>query len=266
MSVVRMNKTENFTVMSNFHFKEKKMSLKAKGLLSLMLSLPNDWDYSISGLVSICKENETAIKNTLNELQKFGYLIVSKLMPNKEEKRSRIEYIYDIFESPQEVKKQPPENLPLENQPVDNRVQLSTNEQSTNEQSTNDAVINSFNSCKSKEKKPKSNKTPWKKVQTLFGLDRRSPSIKEKESATRWVDEWEMPDELILEAYNRCIDSIGKYRNAYIDKVLEQFHTHSIKTIEQANEARAMNKSKYGKKESDPSYNINEYEKWDMFV
>lgn len=74
MAVVRINKTQNYTVMSNYHFKEKDMSLKAKGLLSLMLSLPDDWDYSIAGLVAICKENETEIKNILEELQKFGYI------------------------------------------------------------------------------------------------------------------------------------------------------------------------------------------------
>ena len=58
MSVFRINKTKNYTVMSNHHLREKKMSLKAKGLLSMMLSLPDDWNYSIAGLVSICKENE----------------------------------------------------------------------------------------------------------------------------------------------------------------------------------------------------------------
>ena len=52
MAVMRVQKNANYTIMSNHHFKEKKMSLKAKGLLSLMLSLPDDWDYSINGLVT----------------------------------------------------------------------------------------------------------------------------------------------------------------------------------------------------------------------
>lgn len=137
MAVVRVNKTQNYTVMSNYHFKEKDMSLKAKGLLSLMLSLPDDWDYSISGLVAICKENETAVKSTLKELQTFGYLKISKLMPDKDKHRSRIEYIYDIFEQPQEVKKQEVENLPLETQPLENPIQLSTKELNTKESNTN---------------------------------------------------------------------------------------------------------------------------------
>lgn len=136
MSVIRVEKTKNYTVMSNYHLKEKKMSLKAKGLLSLMLSLPDDWNYSIVGLVAICKENETAIKSTLKELQEFGYVIVEKIMPDKTES-GRIEYVYNIFEKPkQEGKKQGVENLPLEIQCVENQVQLNTKQLNTNKTNT----------------------------------------------------------------------------------------------------------------------------------
>ena len=99
MSKIRINKNKNYVTMSNFHLKEKEMSLKAKGLLSVMLSLPDGWNYSVRGLVSICKENETSIKSTLEELKSFGYLVVTKLMPNETES-GRIEYIYDIYEKP----------------------------------------------------------------------------------------------------------------------------------------------------------------------
>lgn len=132
MAVIRVNKTKDYTIMSNRHFKEKKMSLKAKGLLSMMLSLPADWDYSISGLVAICKENESAIKSTLSELKEFGYLKVTKKMPN-ETTTGRIEYTYDIYEQPQEkqgVEKQDIENLPLEDQDIENQGQLNTDNKS----------------------------------------------------------------------------------------------------------------------------------------
>ena len=102
MPVVRVNKTKDYTVMSNFHLRETNMSLKAKGLLSLMLSLPDNWDYSVAGLVAICKENETSIKSALKELENFGYLRVTKLLPNKNDNRTTISYIYDIFEKPLE--------------------------------------------------------------------------------------------------------------------------------------------------------------------
>lgn len=134
MAVIRINKTVDYTVMSNAHFKEKEMSLKAKGLLSLMLSLPDNWDYSIAGLVAICKENETAIKSTLNELKSFGYLVVTKRNPNETES-GRFEYEYNIYEQPQE--KQSEEKQGVEIQPLENQGQLNTNKSNTNELNTN---------------------------------------------------------------------------------------------------------------------------------
>ena len=140
MSVIRVEKTKDYTVMSNYHLKEKEMSLKAKGLLSLMLSLPDEWSYSIAGLVAICKENETAIKSTLKELQAFGYVSIEKIMPNKTES-GRIEYVYNIFEKPKQVgKKQGVENLPLEIQQVENQVQLNTKQSNTNKVNTKDNI------------------------------------------------------------------------------------------------------------------------------
>lgn len=66
---------ENYYVaMPNHHLKEKEMSLKAKGLLSLMLSLPDDWDYSIAGLVSLSKDGKDSVTAALDELERFGYL------------------------------------------------------------------------------------------------------------------------------------------------------------------------------------------------
>ena len=102
MSVIKVEKNKNYTVMSNYHLKEQDMSLKAKGLLSVILSLPEDWNYSIAGLVAICKENETSIKSTLEELKQFGYLKVIKKMPN-ETSSGRIEYEYIIYEKKQDI-------------------------------------------------------------------------------------------------------------------------------------------------------------------
>lgn len=140
MAIFRTHKDQNYTVMSNYHLKDRNMSLKAKGLLSVMLSLPDDWDYSLAGLIAICKENETAVKSALKELKDFGYIRTDKLMPNETES-GRIEYVYNVFEQPQnmgkqEHKKQGLENQPLENQPIENQVQLNTNKQNTKELNT----------------------------------------------------------------------------------------------------------------------------------
>ena len=78
MSVFKIEKNKNYTVMSNYHLRDKNLSYKAKGLLSFMLSLPEDWDYSINGLVSISKEEVKAIRNILQELQRYGYLVIEK--------------------------------------------------------------------------------------------------------------------------------------------------------------------------------------------
>lgn len=74
MAVFRVERTRNYTVMSNFHLKDKRLSLKAKGLLSQMLSLPDDWNYTIAGLCAINRESRDAIRSTLAELEKVGYV------------------------------------------------------------------------------------------------------------------------------------------------------------------------------------------------
>lgn len=100
MSVIRIHKTNNFTVMSNYHFKEKGMSLKAKGLLSLMLSLPDDWNYSVSGLVKLSKDGKDSVMSALQELEKFGYLTRTQLT-NSKGQFNGIEY--NIYEEPQQL-------------------------------------------------------------------------------------------------------------------------------------------------------------------
>lgn len=121
MPIFRVEKNSDFTVISNFYLRDKGISLKAKGLLSIILSLPDDWEYSVAGLASICAENETAVKSALSELKKNGYLVVTKKMPG-ETKSGRIEYEYTFFEQPcqkQEGEKQGIEILPLEIQGIE---------------------------------------------------------------------------------------------------------------------------------------------------
>ena len=74
MAVFRVEKTKDFTVMSNYHLRDKSLSLKAKGLLSQMLSLPEEWDYTLSGLACINKESKDAIRSAVNELEQAGYI------------------------------------------------------------------------------------------------------------------------------------------------------------------------------------------------
>ena len=137
MPVMRVNRNKNYTTMSNTHLRDKNLSLKAKGLLSTILSLPDDWSYSISGIVSICKENESSVKSGLNELKEAGYMVIEKLYSD-ESGTGKFKYVYNIFENPEDSEKlrkhikeketeraargENPqvENPPLENPPLEN--------------------------------------------------------------------------------------------------------------------------------------------------
>lgn len=132
MGVFRVNKTKNYTVMSNHHFKDKRLTLKAKGLLSQMLSLPDDWDYSVNGLVAINRESKTAIQGALKELEDCGYLTRTRINDDM----GRIDYIYDIYETPRTVSPRP-ENPVTVNPCTANQPQLSIEESNTNESITN---------------------------------------------------------------------------------------------------------------------------------
>ena len=147
MSVFRVHKTKDFTVLSNHHLKDKDLSLQAKGLLSVMLSLPDDWKYSIGGLAAISKEGEKAIKSTLDELKERGYLVVTKHPPKSG--AGYFTYQYDVFERPVSEKPQVSQAYPsvglqqeglhaegLQQEGLPSGTLLNTNKQKTNESNT----------------------------------------------------------------------------------------------------------------------------------
>ena len=98
MAVYRVERTQGYTVMSNYHLKDTALSLKAKGLLSMFLSFPDDWNYSTRGLASICKEGVEAIGNTIKELERAGYILRRQLR-GANGRITDTEYV--IYERPQ---------------------------------------------------------------------------------------------------------------------------------------------------------------------
>jgi len=102
MAVFRVEKSKNYTVMSNNHLRDKLLTLKAKGLMSLMLSLPDEWDYTTRGLAAICKESKDTISKIVNELVLEGY-IVREQERNSGGRLGKI--TYTIYEEPQKSKK-----------------------------------------------------------------------------------------------------------------------------------------------------------------
>lgn len=135
MSVIRVNKTKDFTVMSNHHFRDRRLSLKAKGLLSQMLSLPDNWDYTVAGLVQINKESKSAIQGMLRELEDCGYLVRTRTQNEK----GQFDYTYDIFEQPRHGEPRP-ENPVTDKPCTENVSQYNTNKYNTKESNTNNKI------------------------------------------------------------------------------------------------------------------------------
>ena len=113
MAVFRIDKTRDYTVMANFHLRDTSLSLKAKGLLSLMLSLPENWDYTTKGLARICKDGVDSICATVKELEKAGYVQRRRL---RDDLGRLAEVEYTILEKP--IIPVPEEDPPKREKPV----------------------------------------------------------------------------------------------------------------------------------------------------
>ena len=147
MAVFRIEKTRDYTVMANHHLRNTALSLKAKGLLSLMLSLPEDWDYTTKGLARICRDGVDSICATVRELEDAGYIIRERVR-NANGRLGSIEYTILEQPRPPEPKPGKPEREnPVQVKPVldspvlgkpeqENPAQLNTNISSTNLSST----------------------------------------------------------------------------------------------------------------------------------
>ena len=116
MAVFRVEKNKGYTVMSNHHLRNKELTLKAKGLLSQMLSLPENWDYTLAGLSHINKESIDAIRTAVWELEKAGYI---KRSQGRDEKGKMTAITYTIYEQPQSpVLENPTSNKPTSENPM----------------------------------------------------------------------------------------------------------------------------------------------------
>lgn len=141
MNIIR--KKNNFTIIDNGIFKDNSLSAKAKGILTTMLSLPADWNYSITGLTTLFNDSETSIRTGLQELEKAGYLKRERLYENGK----IVRWKYTLYEVKQvenlDVENQQVENLQVENLQLEDRAQLNTNKLSTKELSKKEIKTNS---------------------------------------------------------------------------------------------------------------------------
>ena len=151
MSVFRVEKTKGYTVMSNHHIRNHTLSLKAKGLLSQMLSLPEDWDYTLQGLAQINKESIDAIREAVRELERAGYIKRSR---ERDERGCLRGTVYTIYEQPhaEPTPEEPAQALPtldnptlekpmLEKPTLENPTQLNTKSTKKRKRQSKDSSI-----------------------------------------------------------------------------------------------------------------------------
>ena len=137
MAVFRIERTRDYTVMSNHHLRNANLSLKAKGLLSMMLSLPEDWNYTTRGLAKICKEGVDAIGAALRELEGAGYIVRHQ----RRDKSGRItDTEYVIYEQPQPDMSQPDTASPDTEKPAELNIEKSNTEKSITYGSSTDSI------------------------------------------------------------------------------------------------------------------------------
>lgn len=150
MAVCRVHKTRDYTLMSNCHLRDKELSCKACGLLSKMLSLPEEWDYTTRGLAAICKDGVDSISSALKELEQRGYLVRTRLRDDK----GRITDVeYNIYETPQtslpDTDNPHTENPDMDNPDTDSPclekpAQYNTNKSNTQKENNHESITHSF--------------------------------------------------------------------------------------------------------------------------
>ena len=157
MAVFRIERTRDYTVMSNHHLRNANLSLKAKGLLSMMLSLPEDWNYTTRGLAKICKEGVDAIGAALRELEGAGYIVRHQ----RRDKSGRItDTEYVIYEQPQPDMSQPDtaspdtENPDMDDPCLENRPQLNKEKRNPEEPNTHSPSTEGSNPVQSSPQTP----------------------------------------------------------------------------------------------------------------
>ena len=163
MAVFRIEKTHDYTVMSNHHLRNAGLSLKSKGLLSMMLSLPVDWNYTTRGLAKICKEGTDSIGSALKELERAGYIVRNRL---RDSKGKIVDVEYVIYETPhppdtgQPCEDEPDtacpdtENPDMDNPCLENRPQLNKEKRNPEEQNTDSSSTEGSNPIQSSPQTP----------------------------------------------------------------------------------------------------------------
>ena len=215
MAIVRVEKNKDYTTLSNYHFKDKVLSLKAIGLLSFMLSLPDNWDFSIEGLEKVLKDGRTSIANALKELEDNGFLVRNQLR-NDSGSFSNVEYI--VYEQP--ITDLPKAENPITVKPIaENQRQLNTKEENTNIYKYIVDYLNEKTNSKYKHTTPKTKSLINARLKEGFKVEDFEKVIDTK--VNDWLEDSKMknylrPETLFgtkFEGYLNQSDSVSKKEN-----------------------------------------------------
>ncbi|MCL2456336.1 MAG: helix-turn-helix domain-containing protein [Defluviitaleaceae bacterium] len=204
MAVFRIEKNKNYTIMSNHHLRNVTLSLKAKGLLSQILSLPENWDYTLKGLSHINRESVEAIRTAVLELEKSGYIVRRQKRDDKG-KMSNIEYT--IFEQPQQPNPDKSPVLPLCDFPI------TGNPLSDSPTSENATQLNKEKSIKEKINTDSQN---------AESVPIHSPRVREKNTDGKGTEAFEIYREIIKEniEYDHLREN-HRYDHERIDEIVD---------------------------------------------
>lgn len=208
MAVFRIEKDKNYTHMSNYHFYDKTLSWKAKGILSNMLSLPDDWDYSLAGLSTLASDGMSATRSAIKELEEHGYLIRRPI--RKDGRISDWEYI--IYECPEMARLQSTKltigEQDVENQQIENQTQLNTNTLNTKELST-------------KEFKKERKSDSFDKILSAYTTDENTLDLLREWLKVRKAKRAAMTDRAIQMNINK-LDALAKQSGMSVDEYLSE--------------------------------------------
>ncbi len=226
MSVFRVEKNKNYTVMANYHLRDKRLSFRARGLLSTILSLPDDWDYSVKGLVTLAKDGFDSVKTTLKELEETGYL-VRKRDRNYHGQLSKM--IYTIYEEPQLTEGSPTEGIPTQVEPTEAEPhQLSkdiTNiYKEPNTEGTNNACLLTSHARE---------EAVENYVSFIIDKTGRPISTVEHRILVHWVETGINPD-LVHLAVEDNLFRDERFNLRYVQKTLDEWQSHGITNVRDA--------------------------------
>ena len=224
MAVFRVEHNENYSTLSNYHFNDKTLSWKAKGLLSNMLALPPDWDYSLAGLTTLAVDGATATTSALKELEAHGYLIRRPIR----EKGKIVDWEYLIFEYPRlenphlekPLMENPKMANPKEEKPkMENQVQLNTKELNTKELNTKELSTKELSTKELNKKKERT--TTYDELIQASGFDERVQQSLYEFIKMRKLIKKPMTDRALTNLISK-LNTLSRGDNETADKILNQ--------------------------------------------